>query len=285
MTAKILDGKAYAKTRLAEIKKIFIDPDGSTLRPELAILVTSDDPASAVYVKNKVKAASEVNIDAQVFHIPNGDMAKLIGMIEMLNKSKFVNGIIVQLPLHEEITAHKQYILDKIAPEKDVDGLSSASIAGLSTGEDVFAPCTPLGIANMLMDFKIPISKKHAVIVGRSDLVGRPLAQILTNYDATVTLCHSMTQDLASFTRQADILVSATGCPKLITADMVKPGAVVVDVGINRDKDGKLCGDVDFDNVKEVAGWITPVPGGVGPVTVMTLMRNVFIAHYEQNKK
>lgn len=283
MTAKILDGKAYAKARIEEMKATF--KNQHSIQPELAIIVTDDDPASAIYVRNKIKAASEVGINAQVYHVLDGDLSKLIDIINILNKSEFVNGIIVQLPLHDNLITEKQYILDQIAPEKDVDGLSSTSIAGLCTDDNVFAPCTPLGIANMLIDYKITIAKKHAVIVGRSDLVGRPLAQILTNCNATVTLCHSMTQDLASFTRQADILVSATGCPKLITADMVKPGAVVVDVGINRDKDGKLCGDVDFDNVKEVAGWITPVPGGVGPVTVMTLMRNVFIAQFEQNQK
>lgn len=283
MTAKILDGKNYAKTRLNEIKAVFTDNGKTEIQPELAIIVTSDDPASAVYVRNKVRMATEVGINAQVYHIPDGSLAKVVGMIDVLNRSKYVNGIIVQLPLHDDLVSHKQYILDKIDPEKDVDGLSSASIAGLETGEDVFVPCTPSGIVHMLMNHHIGLSEKHVVIVGRSNLVGLPLAKLCLSYDATVTVCHSLTQNLAEITRQADILISATGQPKLITADMVKPNAVVVDVGISRDKNGRLCGDVDFESVKEVASWITPVPGGVGPVTVMTLMKHVFIAYHEQH--
>lgn len=284
MTAKIIDCKAYAKQKLAETRKILYER--GCRPPELAIIATSNDPASDVYIRNKVKTASDYDISAHVYRFnEDAPLGNIVGMIEVLNRSQFVDGIIVQLPLNPDLARNERYILDKIDPKKDVDGLTSASIAALDTGEDLFGPCTPVGIMHMLDDFKIPVSKKHAVIVGRSNLVGKPLAKILLNRDATVTVCHSYTQNLAEITRQADILISAAGQPKLITADMVKEGAVVIDVGINRDENGKLCGDVDFEAVKEKASWITPVPGGIGPITVMTLMRHTIIAQFERNRR
>ena len=277
MTAQILDGKAYAKTVLTELHAAF----ESEPKPGLAIISTDDDEASKVYVRNKIRTANEFGINTEFYQYDgNQPVQGLIDFIKTLNNNKSIHGIIVQLPLADNFIAYQQVILDTIDPDKDVDGLSTISAGRLITDQDCFVPCTPYGVVELLRGYKIPIESKHVVIVGRSNLVGLPLANLMIHNHATVTVCHSFTQNLEEITRQADILVSATGCLKLIKANMVKPGAVVVDVGINRDQNGKLCGDVDFDGVKEVASWITPVPGGIGPMTVASLMRNVYLAHF-----
>lgn len=280
MSAQILDGKTHAKVLMASLQNQF-KPQS---KPSLAIISTDDDEASQVYVRSKINAANQCGVDAKLYCFNSGyQITELFDFIEQLNNDSYVHGIIIQLPLNLEFAPFKQELLDTISPLKDVDGLSTTSAGKLASGQDCFIPCTPFGIMTLLNENKIFVRGKHVVIIGRSDLVGLPLARLMNQRDATVTLCHSLTQNLDEITRQADILVSATGCPKLVTADMVKPGAVVVDVGIHRMQNGKLCGDVDFDKVKKVAGWITPVPGGVGPMTVASLMYNVYYAQYCMN--
>lgn len=257
------------------------------VKPCLAVISAGDDPASQVYIRNKRKACEEIGIRFEDCHFAGDysllDMSRTI--IYQLNLDKAVNGIILQLPL-----AGKRHCEDAmiahITPEKDVDGLTTANKGLLARGgrHGGFTPCTPLGICKLLDAYGLgKLDGKHAVIVGRSNLVGKPLMQMLLERNATVTVCHSQTADLASCTRQADVLIVAVGKPGLITADMVKPGAAVIDVGMNR-VNGKLCGDVDFDGVKEVAGYITPVPGGVGPMTVAALMHNTICAALRQQK-
>lgn len=254
--AKILDGKALADKKLLRLKN---ELSGV---PTLAILAMSDDPASEVYVRNKVKACKEVGIACKVAYMPCGMVEAGIKQLNEWAKDNAVDGIIVQLPC--DIWRPAGYIPD----EKDVDGFKPGS---------AFTPCTPAGIMELLHETGIVTQGLHAVIVGRSEIVGKPMARLLTDADCTVTLCHSKTQNLAHYTRQADILIVAAGKPHLITADMVKTGAIVIDVGINR-VDGQLVGDVDYNNVRNIASWITPVPGGVGPMTVASLMENVCTA-------
>ena len=273
MSAKILDGKACSEQALELISKNIGDTP-----PTLVIYRIGDDPASAVYVRNKVRAAARVGIIAIVREYPaERNEQGVIKRIEVDAKDPKVDGIMVQLPLPEGWDATE--LIECIPPEKDVDGLTYMN-AGKAFIDDTawHQPCTAKGIIWLLHENGIHLTGKHVVVVGRSEIVGKPVAMMALANNATVTICHSRTKNLAEMTRQADILIVAVGKAGLITADMVKPGAVVVDVGINRNEEGKLVGDVDFDGVKEVAGWITPVPGGVGPMTVAMLMHNTLYA-------
>lgn len=275
MSAKILDGKACSEAALEWIKERIL-PEW----PTLVIYRIGDDPASAVYVRNKVRAAERVGIEAIVKHYPADAMLHaVLHDLEADAKNTNVDGIMVQLPLPQSWDATD--LIECIPPEKDVDGLTYMN-AGKAFIDDTawHQPCTARGIMWLLHENGIHLHGKHVVVVGRSEIVGKPVAMMALANNATVSICHSKTKNLAEMTRQADILIVAVGKEKLITADMVKPGAVVVDVGINRNSEGKLCGDVDFENVKEVAGWITPVPGGVGPMTVAMLMYNTMHAAY-----
>lgn len=272
MSAIIIDGKAVAASIEEEIRSSI---EGAITVPRLAILTDHSDPACEVYMKNKVRAAARCGIDAEVIVLPDiWTKSYMINFIKRIAAN--YDGIILQLPIkNKEWVRH---IIQCIPPEHDVDGLTTTSIGELHSGAGcIFTPCTPTGIIRLLREYEIPMKGKHAVVIGRSSLVGRPLAEMLLQENATVTVCHSRTENLSTITKQADILISAVGKANLVTADMVKPGAAVIDVGINR-VDGKLCGDVDFEAVKEVAGWITPVPGGVGPMTVAMLMQNTMKA-------
>lgn len=237
------------------------------------MILVGENPASQVYVRNKVKACQDSGIHSVMEKYP-ADLseAALLERIDALNRDPRIHGILVQLPLPAQIDAHK--VIEAIAPEKDVDGFHISNAGLLMTGQPLFRPCTPYGVMKMLESIAYPVRGAHAVVVGASNIVGKPQAMLLLQAGATVTICNSKTRDLGHHTRQADILVAATGKRNLITADMVKPGAVVIDVGMNRDDQGKLCGDVDFAPVKEVAGHITPVPGGVGPMTITMLLVN-----------
>lgn len=273
MSAKILDGKTCSEQTLEFINAILRDNDP----PTLVIYRIGDDPASAVYVRNKVRAAERVGIKAVVHHFPASEpFSNVFHAIKNEGNNPFVDGIMVQLPLPEGWDERK--LIECIPPEKDVDGLTWQNMGMLHEQTCFHQPCTAKGIIWLLHENGIHLTGRHVVVVGRSEIVGKPVALLALNNDATVTICHSRTKNLAEMTRQADILIVAVGKPGLITADMVKPGAVVVDVGINRTEEGKLVGDVDFDGVKEVASWITPVPGGVGPMTVAMLMMNTFHA-------
>ncbi|MFM8591061.1 MAG: bifunctional methylenetetrahydrofolate dehydrogenase/methenyltetrahydrofolate cyclohydrolase FolD, partial [Limnohabitans sp.] len=245
--------------------------------PGLAVILVGDNPASQVYVRNKVKACQESGLhsvletcDAQL------DQDQLLARIRRLNEDPSIHGILVQLPLPAHIDAHK--VIESISPAKDVDGFHMVSAGALMTGMPGFWPCTPYGCVKMLESIGYDLRGKHAVVLGRSNIVGKPMALMLLQKDATVTVCHSRTPDLKNLTLQADVIVAAVGRRNVLTADMVKPGAVVLDVGMNRNEQGKLCGDVDFEHVRQVAGWITPVPGGVGPMTITMLLVNTLEA-------
>jgi methylenetetrahydrofolate dehydrogenase (NADP+) / methenyltetrahydrofolate cyclohydrolase len=273
MTACIIDGKAIAQEVRAEWK---VRADALKTRgvtPGLAVIIVGEDPASRVYVANKVKACAELGLRSEHIALPaDTSETMLLAIIVELNADTRIHGILVQLPVPKHIDSNK--VLEAISPDKDVDGFHPLNVGALVTGNIRFAPCTPYGAMKLLEKSGINIEGKHAVVVGRSNIVGKPMALMLLHQNATVTICTSRTVDLAKYTRDADILVVATGKPKMITGDMIKPGAAVIDVGINRQADGKLCGDVDFDSAREVAGWITPVPGGVGPMTITMLMAN-----------
>ncbi|ODS94159.1 MAG: bifunctional methylenetetrahydrofolate dehydrogenase/methenyltetrahydrofolate cyclohydrolase [Lautropia sp. SCN 69-89] len=239
----------------------------------LAVILVGDDPASSVYVRNKVKDCEESGIRSTLDRMPaDTTQATLLARIAALNADPAIHGILVQLPLPPQIDAHA--VIEAISPAKDVDGFHVASM----TGQPGFRPCTPYGVMKMLEHAGAVLKGAEAVVVGRSNIVGKPQAMLLLQADATVTICHSRTRDLAAHTRRADVLVAAVGRAKMITGDMIKPGAIVIDVGMNRDAAGKLCGDVDFDSAREVAGWITPVPGGVGPMTRAMLLENTIEA-------
>jgi methylenetetrahydrofolate dehydrogenase (NADP+)/methenyltetrahydrofolate cyclohydrolase len=277
MSAQIIDGNALAKQIREEITKRTSDLTEKGIKPGLAVLLVGEDPASQVYVRNKVKACEDVGIFSILEKNP-ADLSEtdLLQRINELNKDPHIHGILVQLPLPKHIDSHK--IIESIAPEKDVDGFHVANAGALMIGAPLFRPCTPYGCMKMLESINYPIRGARTVIVGASNIVGKPMAMLLLQAGATVTICNSKTKDLAAHTKEADILVVATGKPKMITANMVKPGAVVIDVGINRLPDGKLCGDVDFEGVKNIASAITPVPGGVGPMTITMLLLNTLEA-------
>jgi len=277
MPAQLLDGNALSKKIRTEIAARAAIVTAKGVRPGLAVIVVGDNPASQVYVKNKVKACEDVGFHSVLDRYASAlSEQELLARIATLNADPSIHGILVQLPLPDHIaTAH---VLEAISPEKDVDGFHVANAGALMVGQPLFKPCTPYGCMKILESIDYPVRGANAVIVGASNIVGKPMAMLLLQAGATVTNCNSKTRDLAHHTKGADILVVATGRPKMISGDMVKPGAVVIDVGINRLPDGKLCGDVDFETAKEVANWITPVPGGVGPMTITMLLMNTLEA-------
>lgn len=274
MTAQLIDGLALAKQTRADVAARAAALTAQGKRPGLAVVLVGDNPASQVYVRNKVKACEEAGIHS-VLEKYDATMteAELLARVDALNNDPTIHGILVQLPLPKHIDDHK--VIEAISPAKDVDGFHVASAGALMVGEQGFKACTPYGCMKMLESIGMGNLKgKHAVVIGRSNIVGKPMAMMLLAANATVTVCHSGTADLGAMTRQADVIVAAVGKRNVLTADMVKPGAVVIDVGMNRNDEGKLCGDVDFDGVRQVAGWITPVPGGVGPMTIAMLLVN-----------
>jgi len=273
MLAKIIDGKALAASLRASQKSAIESLAARGVRPGLAAILVGSDAASRVYVRNKARACDETGVRSEVHEFPEQvSESEVLERVARLNADRAVHGIIVQLPLPRQLDAGR--VLAAVSPAKDVDGFHAASLGALLQGRPGFVPGTPGGVMRLLEHAGVSPAGKRAVIVGRSTIVGKPLALLLLQKDATVTICHSKTRDLGALTREADILVAATGRAKLVTADMVKPGACVIDVGINRLPDGKLAGDVDFAAVREVAGSITPVPGGVGPMTVAMLIAN-----------
>ena len=274
--ARILSGKEFAAKIKEDAGRAVAELKAAGIHPRLAVVIVGADPASEVYVRNKQKACAELGIISDHIALP-ADTAKeeLIARIAALNADASVHGILVQLPLPEGLRAHEEEVLERIDPRKDVDGFHPVNVGRLVLGAPGLRPCTPAGCIRMLELAGIPIEGAHAVIIGRSNIVGKPMGHLLLERNATVTVCHSRTQNLAAVAREADILVAAVGRPGFVTADMVKPGATVIDVGINRIAPKKLVGDVDFDAVSEIAGAITPVPGGVGLLTVAMLMNNV----------
>lgn len=277
MSAQILDGKALAAEICSEVKTQVAALAEKGVSTALAVILVGDDSASQVYVRNKIKACADTGIRSLEFRMPaETTQQQLLAKIAELNADENVDGILVQLPLPKQINADA--VISAIDPAKDVDGFHVANAGALVTGKQGFVPCTPFGVMRLIEKSGVDPRGKSAVIVGRSNIVGKPMALLLLAADATVTVAHSRTPDLCAVTRNADILVAAVGHAKLIKADMVKPGAVVIDVGMNRDENGKLCGDVDFSEVKAIAGSITPVPGGVGPMTIAMLMQNTALA-------
>jgi methylenetetrahydrofolate dehydrogenase (NADP+)/methenyltetrahydrofolate cyclohydrolase len=273
MAARIIDGKALAARLRSELKPRIAALAANGMHPGLAVILVGDDPASAVYVRNKIKACEEVGIRSFFDRLPaDTSHATLLARVQRLNADPAVHGILIQLPLPKQLDAQK--ILDTIAFDKDVDGLHPTNAGLTLMGHPHFRSCTPYGVMRMLESVGANLEGSHAVVLGRSNMVGKPMAMLLLAANATVTIAHSKTRDLASITRQADVLVAAVGKRHLVSADMVKPGAIVIDVGTNRTPEGKLAGDVDFDAVKEVAGAISPVPGGVGPMTITMLLVN-----------
>ena len=277
MPAQLIDGNLLSKKLRAEIATRSAILTAKGVRPGLAVIVVGDDPASQVYVRNKVKACEDVGFHSVLERYPAElDEAQLLARIATLNADPSIHGILVQLPLPKHIAADR--VLEAIASEKDVDGFHVANAGALMVGAPLFKPCTPYGCMKMLGSIEYPLRGARAVVIGASNIVGKPMAMLLLQAGATVTICNSKTKDLSVHTKEADILVVATGKPKMITGNMIKSGSVVIDVGINRLPDGKLCGDVDFDTAKYVAGWITPVPGGVGPMTITMLLMNTLEA-------
>lgn len=271
---KIIDGKALSVTVKDEVRAEVAELEAKYGRkPCLCVIIVGENPASQVYVRNKVKAAAYTGMDSKLIELPADTSEEaLLEQIRSLNEDPAVDGILVQLPLPKHIDEEK--VIDTISREKDVDGFHPANVSGLWLGKDCIVPCTPAGVIRLIDSTGESISGKTAVVVGRSNIVGKPVAKLLLDRNATVVIAHSRTADLGAVTRLADILVVAVGRAGLVTGDMVKPGAVVIDVGMNRNAEGKLCGDVDFASCEPVASWITPVPGGVGPMTIAMLMKN-----------
>ena len=277
MTAKLIDGLALSKTLRADVATRAAALTARGHQAGLAVVLVGDNPASEVYVRNKIKACEDNGLHSSYDRYPATlPEADLLARIDALNSDPKIHGILVQLPLPKHIDSHK--VIEAIAPEKDVDGFHVANAGALMTGKPLFRPCTPYGVMKMFEAYGIDLKGANAVVIGRSNIVGKPMALLLLEAGATVTICHSKTRDLAAHTRNADVVVAATGLRNILTAEMVKPGAAVIDVGMNRDEAGKLCGDVDFAGVKEVAGYITPVPGGVGPMTITMLLVNTIEA-------
>ncbi len=273
MTAQLIDGNALSRQLRADVGTRVSALKARGITPGLAVILVGDNPASQVYVRNKVKACEDTGMHSVLETWPASlSEAELLARVQALNHDASIHGILVQLPLPAHIDAQK--VIEAIDPGKDVDGFHIASAGALMTGMPGFWPCTPYGCMKMLESIGYDLRGKHAVVIGRSNIVGKPMALMLLQKNATVTICHSGTQNLKALTLQADVIVAAVGKRHVLTADMVKPGAVVLDVGMNRDDAGKLCGDVDFAGVKEVASYITPVPGGVGPMTITMLMVN-----------
>lgn len=280
---QIIDGKkvsAEVKERVRQQTLELKEAHGIT--PGLAVVIVGDDPASRVYVNNKKKACELVGFKSEEYALPaETTQQELLELVEKLNNKSDINGILVQLPLPKHLD--DKAVIEAISPQKDVDAFHAVNVGKIMLGEYDFLPCTPSGVMEMLHSYNIEVSGKNCVVIGRSNIVGKPMAMLLLHGNGTVTICHSRTKNLAEVTKQADILVAAVGRPKFVTADMVKDGAVVIDVGMDRDENGKLCGDVDFENVKDKCSYITPVPGGVGPMTIATLMKNTLKAAKIQN--
>jgi methylenetetrahydrofolate dehydrogenase (NADP+) / methenyltetrahydrofolate cyclohydrolase len=273
MAARILDGKSLAASIRAGLKARVAALVQRGVKPGLAVVLAGDDAASRVYVRNKTLAAGEIGVHSEqhVFE-PNVTESALLQKVDSLNRDPAVHSILVQLPLPKQINSAR--VLEAIAPAKDVDGFHEVNLGALMAGRPGVVPCTPAGVMRLIEHAGVALAGRNAVVMGRSNIVGKPVAMLLLQKDATVTVCHSKTPHLGAITKQADILVAAVGRAKLVSAEMVKPGACVIDVGVNRLPDGKLAGDVDYEAVKEIAGWITPVPGGVGPMTIAMLLEN-----------
>lgn len=277
MTAEIISGKELASEIKQDLAKEIERLKVKNLIPKLVVVLVGDNPASLSYVKGKEKAAAEIGMDSEVITLPvETTEADLLALLDELNDNDAVHGILVQLPLPDQI--NEQKVIDRINPKKDVDGFHPINIGKMMTGEDSFLPCTPYGIITMIKSKGVEIEGKHAVIIGRSNIVGKPVGQLLLNENATVTYCHSKTENMQKYTQAADILIVAIGKENFIKQEDVKEGAVIIDVGINRTQEGKLTGDVDFAEVVEKAGYITPVPGGVGPMTITMLLSNTIKA-------
>lgn len=277
MTARIIDGNALAASVRGELAERVANLKARGVTPGLVVIVVGDNPASAVYVRNKVAACEKAGMySLKLAFAGDTPQATVMDKLAELNRDPKIHGILVQLPLPPHFD--EDAVLEAIAADKDVDGFHAENVGALMQGQPRFIPCTPYGVMKMLESANVPLKGAEAVIVGRSNIVGKPMAMLLMAAGCTVTVCHSQTRDLAFHTKRADILVAAVGRPKMITGDMIKPGAVVIDVGINRTEDGKLCGDVDFDSAKAVAGAISPVPGGVGPMTITMLLANTLEA-------
>ncbi|MEZ5661017.1 MAG: bifunctional methylenetetrahydrofolate dehydrogenase/methenyltetrahydrofolate cyclohydrolase FolD [Burkholderiaceae bacterium] len=277
MSAQIIDGAALAASIRETCAQRASALTAAGRKPGLAVVLVGDSPASAVYVRHKIKDCEQAGIHSELIHLPaDTEERVLLDEVRRLNDATHIHGILVQLPLPPQISERR--VIETIAPHKDVDGFHVANAGALMTGQRGFAPCTPFGVMKMLSHAGVELAGAQAVVVGRSNIVGKPQAMMLLAADATVTICHSRTRDLAEHTRRADILVAAVGRTRMISGDMIKPGAVVIDVGMNRDENGRLCGDVDFASALEVAGRITPVPGGVGPMTRAMLLVNTLDA-------
>lgn len=272
--AIILDGKETAKKTRENLKGKVAELKERNIKPKLAVIMVGDDNASKIYVRNKSKACEELGIDYEEINMgEDTTQEQLLDTIKKLNNRNDIHGILLQSPVPKGLDINEAF--RTIIPEKDVDGFNPINVGKLALGQETFVSCTPFGIIKLLEEYNIPIEGKNAVIIGRSNIVGKPMLHCLLNKNATVTICHSKTKNLEEITRKADILIVAIGKTKFVTQDMVKPGAVVVDVGINRNEQGKVCGDVDFENVEKIASYITPVPGGVGPMTIAMLMNNI----------
>lgn len=280
---EIIDGKGLAKKIRENLKKDVDELRKEGIIPKFAVILVGEDPASKIYVRNKNKACVEIGIEYEE-HVLKQDttMEELLRLIDKLNKDNSINGILLQSPLPQHLDINEA--LKQIDYKKDVDGFNPVNVGKLSLGQDCFVSCTPYGIIKMLEEYKIPIEGKNAVIIGRSNIVGKPLIQCLLSKNATVTVCHSKTQNIEEITKNSDIIIAAMGKPKFLKGNMVKQGATVIDVGINRMENGKIVGDVDFEEVSKKTSYITPVPGGVGPMTIAMLMNNIVKATKEQNK-
>ena len=275
--ATILDGKAVSAAVKQEVKTEVEALKQKGISVGLAVIIVGENPASRTYVNNKKKACAEAGIVSEEYALPESTtQAELLALIDTLNKKDSIHGILCQLPLPKHLD--EKAVIAAINPEKDVDAFHAVNVGHIMIGDYSFLPCTPAGIMEMLKYYNIPVAGKECVVIGRSNIVGKPMAMLLLQQNGTVTVCHSKTVHLAAVTARADILVAAVGIPKFVTADMVKDGAVVIDVGMDRDENGKLCGDVDFDAVAPKAAYITPVPGGVGPMTIATLLKNTVTA-------
>ena len=284
MSAKIIDGKQVAARCREELKRQIAALRARGIIPGLAVILIGEDPASQVYVRNKHRACEELGIHSEQYTLPaDTDRQTLLDLITELNGREEIDGILVQLPLPGHLD--EKEILSAIDPAKDVDSFHPQNVGRLVIGDYFFAPCTPSGILTLIDSAGVDLTGKECVVIGRSNIVGKPMALMLLHRNATVTVCHSKTRDLPSVTRRADVLISAVGKAGFVTADMVKPGAVVIDVGMNRNQAGKLCGDVDFESVSRVAGYLTPVPGGVGPMTITMLLRSTVLSAQNRRKK
>lgn len=280
--SEIIDGKNLAKEIRESLKIEAEKLKNKGIVPHLAVIMVGDNDASKVYVRNKSRACEEIGIEFKEYLLPSTTkQSELLELIQKLNNDKNVNGILLQSPIPKPLNIQEAF--NTILPEKDVDGFNPYNVGNLCIGQDGFIPCTPLGIMKMFEKYNIDIDGKKVAIIGRSNIVGKPMAQCMLSKNATVTICHSRTKELKKEVKDADIIIAAAGKQNIVTADMVKEGAVIIDVGMNRNSEGKLCGDVDFENIKEKASYITPVPGGVGPMTIAMLMSNVIKATKNQN--